>query len=85
MTMQQLEKMVEKFRGMEIDKYDFQDTIIAEFETENKVIVDKSGSNFSNFIAYDETDDKYIELEVQINDEEETIKIVEAYIKNFRG
>lgn len=81
MTMKQLEKMVEKFRGMEIDKYDFQDTIITEFETENKVIVDKSGSNF---IAYDETDDKYIELEVQINDEEETIKIVEAYIKNFR-
>ena len=44
MTMKQLEKMVEKFRGMEIDKYDFQDTIITEFETENKVIVDKSGS-----------------------------------------
>ena len=82
MTMKQLVKMAEKFRGMEIDKYNFEDTIITEFETENKIIVDKSGSNFSNFIAYDETDNKYIELEVQI--EEETIKIVEAYIKNFR-
>ena len=82
MTMKQLVKIAKKFRGMEIDKYNFEDTIITEFETENKIIVDKSGSNFSNFIAYDETDNKYIELEVQI--EEETIKIVEAYIKNFR-
>ncbi|MDY5306594.1 hypothetical protein [Fusobacterium gastrosuis] len=85
MTKEQLEKISEKLCGVEIDKYEFQDFIVGEFETENRVLVEKSGSNYSNFIAYDETDDKYIELEVQINDEEETIKIVEAYIKNFRS
>ena len=82
MTMKQLVKMAKRIKGMEIDKYDFEDTIISLFETENKVIIDKSGSNFNNFIIYVETDNKYIELELEV--QEETIKIVEAYIKNFR-
>ncbi|MDD7411056.1 MAG: hypothetical protein SOY60_05205 [Fusobacterium gastrosuis] len=88
MTKEQLEKISEKLCGVEIDKYEFQDFIVGEFETEKNVFVEKGASSTPNneyVIAYEEGAERYIHIEIKTNHENEEISILNAWVYNFRS